>query len=132
MIERNLLESAKYIRNEFESLLGRFNQYEKQAKDLKEFFDRKCIELSEINKSKLNRVKTKGDIEIATQEIFAIINEIEQESEKIARSLESTNTKLESIKKEESILYEKIKEKYPELSDERIRDQVWEFLKTNP
>jgi len=131
MINRNLLESAKYIRMEYESLMDKFNSYEKQALDLRDFFTKKTTELSELNDSKVSKVKTKVDVEVVTKDIMTIIEEIEQEAEKITRSVEGINKKIESLKKDEEILYDKIKEKYPTLSDEDIQKEVWDFLKTN-
>lgn len=131
MINRNLLESAKYIRIEYESLMDKFNSYEKQALDLRDFFTKKTTELSELNDSKVSKVKTKVDVEVVTKDIMSIIEEIEQEAEKITRSVEGINKKIESLKKDEEILYDKIKEKYPTLSDEDIQKEVWDFLKTN-
>jgi chromosome segregation ATPase len=131
MINHNLLESAKYIRIEYESLMDKFNSYEKQALDLRDFFTKKTTELSELNDSKVSKVKTKVDVEVVTKDIMNIIEEIEQEAEKITRSVEGINKKIESLKKDEEILYDKIKEKYPTLSDEDIHKEVWDFLKTS-
>lgn len=131
MIDRNLLESAKFIRNEFDSLMSNFSVYEKQAIELKSFFDKKTLELSELNKSKVSKVKNRGDVDNVTKDIMTIIEELEHEAEKISRSVEGINKKIESLKKDEEILYDKIKEKYPKLSDEEIQNEVWDFLKTN-
>lgn len=131
-IDRNLLESAKFIRMEYESLMGKFNHYEKQALDLKNFFDKKSEELTDMNKEKVSKIKSKGDLEVVTKDIMTIIEEMEQEAEKITRSVEGVNKKIESLRRDEEILYEKIKDKYPDLSDESIQQQVWEFLKTSP
>jgi chromosome segregation ATPase len=130
-IDRNLLESSKFIRMEYESLMSKFNHYEKQALDLKNFFDKKIEELTDMNKQKVSKIKSKGDLEVVTKDIMTIIEEMEQETEKITRSVEAVNKKIESLKRDEEILYEKIKEKYPDLSDESIQEQVWDFLKTS-
>ena len=130
-IDRNLLESSKFIRMEYESLMSKFKHYEKQALDLKSFFDKKSEELGEMNKQKVSKIKSKGDLEMVTKDIMTIIEEMEQEAEKITRSVEGVNKKIESLKRDEEILYEKIKDKYPDLSDESIQEQVWEFLKTS-
>lgn len=130
-IDRNLLESSKFIRMEYESLMAKFNHYEKKALDLKSFFDKKSGELTEMNKQKVSKIKSKGDLEVVTKDIMTIIEEMEQEAEKITRSVEGVNKKIESLKRDEEILYQKIKDKYPDLSDESIQEQVWEFLKTS-
>jgi chromosome segregation ATPase len=128
-IDKTYLDSAKYIRNEYEKLLSKVSNYEKQAIELKDYFESKAKQLLELNNTKVSKVKTKGDVESVTSEIMSIINDLEQESEKVGREIENINKKIESLSKDEVILFDTIKEKYSDLSDDEISDQVWEHIK---
>jgi hypothetical protein len=77
-----------------------------------------------IKDVELKKKPTKEDLEIVTKQIIDEITSIENEEQKILRKVESINGEIGKLQKEEEILYQTIKKRYPKLSDQEIKEEI--------
>ena len=128
MIDKQLIESAKLIRNDFLTLTNNLNKYYDEVKELGIFFLKKADELREYNDKSVKKLKNKSDLSTVTNHILKEISEIEDEEKKLAKKVEEINQKMEKLKRDEMILYQTIKQRYPHLSDEQIKKEIHSHL----
>ncbi len=128
MIDKQLIESAKIIRNDYLSLTSNLDKYQVEVGNLGKFLLNKVEELKKYNDEVIKKIKNKDDIAKVTSHILLEIQEIEVEEKRIAVKVESINTKLEKLKKDEMSLYQTIKDRYPNLSDDQIVKEIQSHL----
>jgi chromosome segregation ATPase len=128
MIDKQLIESAKLIRNDYLSLTSNLDKYQVEVGNLGKFLLNKVEELKKYNDEVIKKIKNKDDIAKVTSHILLEIQEIEVEEKRIAVKVESINTKLEKLKKDEMSLYQTIKDRYPNLSDDQIVKEIQSHL----
>ncbi len=128
MIAKIYIESAKNIRNEFLRLTKELNKYEKKAAELVIYLENKSQKLKEFSENKVSTIKDKADIAKVGEEIIKEMSEIESEEQKLIRSIKPINDKIERLKKDEEILFNQIKEKYPNLSSQEIVQEIHSHL----
>jgi len=129
MIDRQLLQSAREIRKEYLSIMGDLSDYEKEIKKLSNFLLEKAEVFKNMNEKDLNQKGSKDQLLVITQKIVNEIQEIENEEEKISKRIESLNEGLVKLQQEEEVLYQTIKKRYPNLSDEKIKSEVSDTIK---
>jgi hypothetical protein len=120
MIENSIIESAKLIRFEFNKLMQKLTDQQKDFTILAESFIRASEELKDIEKSLTN----KDTIETIKEKAMSKLNPIDIESQAIIKKISDINTTLEKLRKEESDLYKTIKKRYPTISDLEIREEI--------
>ena len=128
MIDNQLIESAKFIRKDYLSLTKNLNKYQDDVKNLGIFLLKKVDEIKKYNDDVIKKIKNKDDISKVTNHILKEIQAIEDEERKLAEKVESVNLKLEKLRSDEVILYNTIKERYPNLTDEQITKEIHSHL----
>jgi hypothetical protein len=124
MIDNNLLQTAREIRKKYLSIMSDLSLYEKEVKKLSDFLLEKAEVFKDINEKDLNTKGSKEQLLIITQKIVNEIQEIENEETKITQRVNVLNEGLVKLQKEEEFLYQTIKKRYPDLSDENIKSEV--------
>lgn len=128
MIDSQLIESAKLIRKEFLRISNSLNGYHSDIKNLASFYFQKVEELKTYNTKVVKKIKSKDDLNKATTHILKEIESIEVEERKLSDKVEKLNLQLEKLNRDESILYETIKKRYPNLTDEEIVKEIHQHL----
>lgn len=128
MIDKQLIESAKFIRKDYLSLSNDLNKYHDDVKSLGNFLLKKVEELSKYNDDVVKKMKNQDDISKVTSFILKEIEGIEDEEKKLVKKVESVNADLEKLRKDEIMLYNTIKERYPNLSDDDIKKEIHSHL----
>ncbi len=100
--------------------------YEKLANNLISSIEERAVDLQnlqgEINMGKIH------DIDSAKDKLMKIILSLEEEANSIDGVINSMNSKIDNLRSEESNLYRDIKQTYPTLSDDLIKDEIHQYL----
>ena len=129
MIDKIYIESAKSIHSEFVKLQEKLNSYSLEYEKLSKYFEKTSKEIEEYTKKELPKIKEKADIENVAQNLFKRMDEISDEEKKLVRLVTPITDRIEKLKQEELILFEALKNKYPHLSIEIIKDEIQKNLK---
>ena len=128
MIDKQLIESAKSIRKEFLKISNSLNNYHDDVKNLADFYFKKVEELKSYNKDHIKKIRSKEDLDKVTKHLVQEIELIEVEEQKLSDKVQKLNLDLEKLNKDENILYETIKSRYPNLSDDQIVKEIQSHL----
>jgi hypothetical protein len=128
MIDKRYIESAKQIRSEYLRLNEELNRYQDDVKELGEFLLRKVDELKNFNDKEIKKAKTKDELSQVTKVLVSNLTEIEDKEKIIGSKVNDINKKIERLKKDEIVLYNILREKYPEMTNEQLRDEVQSHL----
>ena len=128
MIAEIYIESAKNIRNEFLRLTKKLNTYDKKAAELIIYLETKSQELKDYSDNNVSKIKDKSDIAKVGEDIIKKISEIEDEEQKLIRLIKPINDRMDRLKKDEEILFNQLKEKYPNLSLQEIIQEIHSHL----
>lgn len=129
MIDIQLLNSAREIRKKYLSIMSDLGDYEKEIKNLSNFLLEKAEIFKNIQDKDLNVKGSKEELLKITTKIVAEIQNIEDEEIKITKRIENLNEGLNKLKIEEENLYITIKDRYPKLTDNEIRNEVNNVIK---
>jgi uncharacterized coiled-coil DUF342 family protein len=128
MIDKQYLESAKNIRYEFLNLSKKLDSYHKELTQLFEYLQNVTKELDELNTKEVSKIKSATDATVIGNKIMKKMEEIESEEQKLIRLVKPINDRIDKLREEENILYKKIREKYPLLSDDEIKKEISIYL----
>jgi len=128
MIDKKYLESAKNIRYEFLNLSKKLDSYHKELTQLFEYLQNVTKELDELNTKEVSKIKSATDATVIGNKIVKKMEEIESEEQKLIRLVKPINDRIDKLREEENILYKKIREKYPLLSDDEIKKEISIYL----
>lgn len=128
MIDEQLLESAKLIRQNFIRLNSELLKYKGDIERMVEFLQEKVRILSTETTNKVKSMKDKADLPEVTREIVKQMEDVELQEKKLHKRISKINEELERLRKEEEFLYKTIKERYPDLSDSEIIDEIHKHL----
>lgn len=128
MIDSQLIESAKNIRRNFLKLNRELDGYQKDVRELIEFLQSKIMYLEKDAKGKVKTIKDNDGIAQITKEIIGEIEEIELEEKKLHKKISKINEEMEKLSKDEEILYQTIKERYPQLTEKQIIEEIHKIL----
>ncbi len=128
MIDSQLIESAKNIRRNFLKLNRELDGYQKDVRELIEFLQSKIRYLEKDAKGKVKTIKDNDGIAQITKEIIGEIEEIELEEKKLHKKISKINEEMEKLSKDEEILYQTIKERYPQLTEKQIIEEIHKML----
>ncbi len=128
MIDTQLIESAQNIRKTFLKLGKELNNYQGDVKKLVDFLQEKLSYLEQYNNKNVKNIKNDDDISKVTKDILSQIEEIEVAEKRIQTKINKINKELEQLNKDEQILYQTIKERYPEMTDEQIIKEIHQNL----
>lgn len=128
MIDSQLLESARMIRKNFLKLNRDLLNYEDEIRGLVSFLEEKIKILSTDTTNKIKSMKDKSELSNVTKDIVKQIEDIEVEEKKLQKKVSKINSEMERLQKEEILLYDTIKKRYPNLSDNEILQQIQKNL----
>jgi len=124
MIDERFIISAREIRKQYSQLSQELQNSNDTIKLLAEYLSEKVGELDDFKKTLNGKVKTKDQLIDFSKKILFKISEIEEKEKSLTKKINDINNGLENLRKEEVILMNKIKEKYPEKSNQEIKTEV--------
>jgi chromosome segregation ATPase len=127
MIQEFLLKKALNIRKEYNKITKDIDVYESMVSGILKSLGKNSEELQDL-KNKIDDKKV-TDVEFAKNEMLKIILDLEQESNRTGEHINILNQKIENLRKQELNLYREIKEKYPEMSDDKIKQEIQDYIK---
>jgi len=127
MIQEIFLKRAANIRKEYLRITRDINSYEKNVRDLLGALEQKSTDLESL-KNKLDSNRING-AEEAKMELLNIIMEVEDETNKNEKYIDNLNKNIEKLKEDELLLFRDIKQRYPEMSDPDIKNEIQSYIK---
>lgn len=124
MIDSQLIDSAIVIRKEYLKLVSTLNKYQDNVSDLSKFLLEKIDAMSKYNNDVVKNIRTQSDITKVSDQILRNIQEIEDEEKKLSKKVNEINIKLEKLRSDETVLYNKIVDRYPNLSESEIIQEI--------
>jgi predicted nucleic acid-binding Zn-ribbon protein len=125
MIDKFFIESAKNIRSEYLFNNKQLDVYKIELHKISDLLMSTAKELEHYRDVDIHKEK---DFQSIKNYIVDKLENLENESNKLAKKIKPINDAIERIKQDELILYKKIKEKYPNLSDQEIRDEIGKHI----
>ncbi len=126
MIQEIFLKRAALIRKEYLSTQKKTIDYEKSLKQLIGMIDTTSKDLDDflekLNSNYLN------EPEEAKQGLLKIFMNLEDEYNKTSKSIDSAEEIIEKLKKQEIELFKDIKQRYPEMTDGQIRNEIQDYI----
>ncbi len=126
MIQEIFLKRAALIRKEYLSTQKKTIDYEKSLKQLVGMIDTTSKDLDDflekLNSNYLN------EPEEAKQGLLKIFMNLEDEYNKTSKSIDGAEEIIEKLKKQEIELFKDIKQRYPEMSDGQIRNEIQSYI----
>ena len=122
-IESKYLKRAQDINREFLQLSTKLNSEEGRLMKVKENLEKVVLDLKKTNK-KLTASGDKND----AQPIFAILDDLSIQYQKIENILKPIINSIGKLQKDEIVLFETIQRSYPDLKPEEIKEQIQQFV----
>lgn len=126
MIDEFFLKSAINIRREYLKISNNMDLYQKRAKEVVNILEETISKIENIQKE--NKKNPNISTEKNMNDLLEILKNVEEEGKRLESLVEPINKSIEKLSKEEVILYEKIKEKYKNLTDEAIVKEISDRL----
>jgi hypothetical protein len=126
MIQEIFLKKAVQIRRDYLQLKSGINFYERSIKDLLKMIENKSQELNDF-KEDLDKSRI-TDADDAKNKLLKIIMDIENEYNNSNFQINKIDKDIEKLKQEELELFRQIKQRYPEMSDREIKQEVQNYL----
>ena len=124
MIDKKYLEDGFRIRRESETALISINDEEQKLRKINDNMKNIVVELEDISK-KIDTYKNPEDVRDV---FFKKLNDIEAQSSKLNKTLDPLNDKMESLRKEEEQLWNTVRERYPDVSEDTIIKEFQEYI----
>jgi chromosome segregation ATPase len=124
MIDNQLIESAKFIRKDFLVLSRKLDMYQDDVRNLGLFLQKKASELESYSEKNIKKITSKSNLDEVVRHILSEIESIEEEEAKLSKKVSSINDEMDKLRKDELALYENIKIRYPNLSDDEILKEI--------
>lgn len=124
MINERFVVAAREIRKEYFSLSQELDEKKDKLKGFAEFLLEKGNEFIKIKDNKKSEIKTQEQLLKFAQDVLKQMNEIEEREKQMNKEVQEISDKLDKLKEEEIELLKKIKEKYPLLSNEKIKYEI--------
>ena len=126
MIQEIFLKKAVQIRKDYLRLRSGINFYENSIKDLLKMIENKSQELNDF-KEDLDKSRI-TDADDAKNKLLKIIIDIENEYNRSNFQINKIDKDIEKLKQEELELFRQIKQRYPEMLDKDIKQEVQNYL----
>ena len=127
MIQEIFLKRAANIRKEYLRITRDINSYEKNVRDLLGALEQKATDLDSLkNKLDSNRI---NNPEEAKMELLNIIMEVEDETNRNEKYINNLNKNIEKLKEDELLLFRDVKQRYPEMNDLDIKNEIQSYIK---
>ena len=124
MIDKKYLEDGFRIRKESENALVSINLEEKKLRVINDNIKKITSELEVISKN----LESYNSPEEVRDEFFGKLNDIEVQSMKLNKTLDPLNDKMEALRKEEEQLWNTVRERYPDVSEDDIIKQFQKYI----
>jgi prefoldin subunit 5 len=124
MIDRNYINSAIKIRQEYLDLNSKILEYDSNIKKVGQKISDISSELENIK----NNMSTYKSIDDVNKEVTKKLETLDKESKSIENWIIPMNQRMEELSKMETNLYIAIKEKYPDMTDEEIVNEITPFI----
>ena len=121
MIDKQYVESARNIKNEFLSLSKKLDNYKGDLEKLSNFLQDTVKELQNITEKK---VTSKDDLTDMANKLVKKLQDVELEEIKITNLVKPINDRIEKLREEENILYKSLKVKYPNMTDDDMKREL--------
>mgnify|MGYP001362482466 CR=1 FL=1 len=125
MISKQYIDAAVSIREEFLQTSKELTEYEKELGDISNLIQKNIDSLSSI-KTDLNPTQSPQEIQ---DRIMKEMDLIEKQGEKYTKLIKPLSDKIEELQKREMSLYNNIRDKYPNLTDEQIVNELRNWIK---
>ena len=129
MIQELYLKEAINIRKEYISLMKDVEGYKIFSNNMTNFIQNKTDELKSLQE-KINLGQEKN-VELVKNKVLKVITDFESEAKKLDVIITKFNGEMEKLKESELSLYRNIKQTYPELTDDTIRKEIYDYLVEN-
>ena len=127
IIQELYLKKAVEIRKEYLRILKELNNYDQSAKDLSTSIQNRTDDLKNLLE-RINQGKVDNPV-IAQGELHKIIIKIEQDMNAVDTTVDKLNESMDMLMIDEAKLLKDIKQKYFNLSDQEIRNEIEDHLK---
>jgi len=127
MIQEIFLKRAYNIRKEYLGIRNNIDDYEKNVKSLLRKLEEKSFSLQDL-KDKIDSNKI-HDPEMAKSELLKIMMELEDEINNNDGYINRLNINIDRLKEDEISLFRDIKQRYPEMTDSEIKNEVQDYIK---
>jgi hypothetical protein len=124
MIDERYIESARQIRNQYLKVSDDLNSQRGKLQSLANYLIEQGNELKNFKTTNKDIVKSKESLIEASNKLFSKIAEIEEKEKSMSKEIKELEKKMGDLKLEEFNLLKKIQEKYPNLSNQEIRNEV--------
>jgi uncharacterized membrane protein len=129
MISELYLKRALSIRKEYLKIRSDINKYEMIALDLVKSLESRKSDFEKILED-LNKKKFKSPDQ-AKNKIHEAILKTEEDMNRIDKSVNDLNKRIDLLKEDEINLYKELKRSYSDLSDDDIKKSVGEYISKN-
>jgi len=132
MIGENFYKAAIEIRKTYLKLINDMESYRNIAESTLKGLNKSMVDIENIKKEMKENRKLKGEGSMSTnilEKVLKVLDGVELEGKKIEEFIDPINRDIEKLAKEEQILYAKICESNPDLSEDQIVDAVRQRLK---
>ena len=127
MLQEIFLKRAYNIRKEYLGIRNNIDDYEKNVKSLLRKLEEKSFSLQDL-KDKIDSNKI-HDPEMAKSELLKIMMELEDEINNNDGYINRLNINIDKLKEDEISLFRDIKQRYPEMTDSEIKNEVQDYIK---
>ena len=126
MISELYLKRAFSIRKEYLKIRSDIERYELIAKDLLNSLESRKDDFEKILEDlKLNKFNSP---ESAKNKIHEVVLKTEEDMNRVDKSVNDLNKRIDQLKEDEINLYKELKRTYTDLSDEQIKKCVQEYM----
>ena len=121
-IDELYLKQAYNIRIDYENVHLLVNNREKDINNLKKSIKSLKEELQRAQKDIKNGDKT------IMNNVYKILGKLEDESQKLSKVINPIENKMDELRRDEVILHETLKEKYPHVDDRSLKDAIINYI----
>jgi hypothetical protein len=131
MIDERYIQKAISIRRTYLKLINNMDLYRARALQVSERLDGTLKKLddyrAELKANSKNEKSNLSEVEIF-EKLLKIIDEVEEEGQRLEKLVEPINLEMEKLAKEEMELYRQIVDSHPNLSEDQIVEKVQDRL----
>jgi len=120
MIDENFIQAAIKIRRQYLKLINNLNFYKTQANKVLSNLQDIIEKLENISKN----VDSDPNSEATSAKLVEVLKDLEKEGNQVNQLIDPLNTEIEKLAIEEKELWNKIKEKHSNISDNQIIEYV--------
>lgn len=128
MIDPQIIEAAKQIRRKFLSIVDELNANQDSLKEMADFLHKKMDQLKKIENEEFKNKPSKEELARISAIIVKEIEDIEIKEKRLSKKFVKMNEELEDLKKEEDLIYNVLKVRYPKFTDDQIKQEIQKYL----